>query len=116
MFTYNPFNIPEWRRHPEAAATVEGVQAPGVSLKQEVTCDGCGQSCVKNSRDVRFRKRRNMQLFCSRACARRYFNKVRHGISEVDIQQIRHYRQKKFSSYKIAELTGHARNTVMKYW
>ena len=53
--------------------------------------------------------------FCSHSCAHFYTVSSRQ-ISNEMILHVKQLRQEGFSSYKISDLTGLARNTVMKYW
>ena len=52
--------------------------------------------------------------FCSRSCAASYHSIK--GIDDSVKQQIKELKLSGLSSYKISELVGISRTTVMKYW
>jgi hypothetical protein len=86
-------------------------------------CAYCTDSFILTEAEVNERLAKNVEMaFCSRSCStnfHRYIsktNKIGITINENEIQQIKQLRSKGLSSYKISEITGFARNTVMKYW
>lgn len=85
-------------------------------------CAYCELPFIITERDQNMRLAQNVELaFCSRSCASTYHaynnpNYVNAGISDKDKNKIKELRKNNLSSYKISELTGFARNTVMKYW
>jgi len=92
-------------------------------LKEQYYCAYCTDSFILTEAEVNERLAKNVEMaFCSRSCStnfHRYIsktNKIGITINENEIQQIKQLRSKGLSSYKISEITGFARNTVMKYW
>lgn len=85
-------------------------------------CTYCETRFLLTERQVKMRLAQNVEnAFCSRACS---FNFNRENkekaigktITEEQISLIKDLRSQGYSSYKITEITGIARNTVMKYW
>ena len=77
-----------------------------------------------NGRFIQIRKNASLGLiYCSSSCSS-IFNKLLNPtsstigtpITDEKIKNIKRLKQQGFSSYKISELTGVSRNTVMKYW
>lgn len=81
------------------------------------------------ARELKMRLAQNVEIaFCSRSCAGTFNfkrgiislknneDKRYNSLNDEDITKIKELRKQKLSVYKIAELTGFARNTVMKYW
>ena len=82
-------------------------------------CACCEMPFILTEREVKMRLAQNVELaFCSNKCARIYNPPpINHGITEEEILRIRNMKRNNgLSSYKISEITGFARNTVMKYW
>lgn len=85
-------------------------------------CPNCNGEFFVLASELRFRQSRNQEMFCSRNCSGQYVYENIHkpiggySLTEADIDRIREYRSAGLSSYKISELTGFARNTIMKYW
>jgi hypothetical protein len=85
-------------------------------------CAYCNTPFVLSGRDLNMRIAKGTELaFCTRICAGKYNSEIGNGPPHVSIsyektQQIKQLRSQGLSSYKIAEITGAARNTVMKYW
>lgn len=87
-----------------------------------VPCDYCRELMYITQGEINNRIRKGVHnLFCSRSCSAKYHNTLKEntitiGITNSDIQLIKQLRADGLSSYKIADKTGFARNTVMKYW
>ncbi len=87
-------------------------------------CTNCGIFFHLDKNDLNKRLKHNTTgLFCSKSCNAKYSLEVlkinpliKNGISEEDKVRIKELRKQKLSVYKISEITGFARNTVMKYW
>lgn len=76
-------------------------------------CAYCENPFLLTPSEKSSRLAKNIELaFCSRRCAAMSHSKI----TDIDIQKIKSLRSNGYSSYKIAEITGFARNTVMKYW
>lgn len=87
-------------------------------------CAYCELPFILTEREVKMRLAQNVEMaFCSRSCANNYHalrgttnNLLSNEISEENKLKIKSLRQQNLSVYKISELTGFARNTIMKYW
>lgn len=85
-------------------------------------CVYCDTSFILSGRELNMRLAQGTELaFCTRNCAGKYNTEIGKGpphvsISDEKIQQIKLLRSQGLSSYKIADISGAARNTVMKYW
>lgn len=85
-------------------------------------CDYCKGLFYITQGDINNKLRKGLDhFFCSRSCATKYqyaTNNCHIGklIDNDDIKLIKQLRSTGLSSYKIADKTGFARNTVMKYW
>lgn len=87
-------------------------------------CAYCTNSFILTERVVKMRQKAGVELaFCSRSCSSKYHIEVTgrstltpNLLSQEQIEQIKILRSQGLSSYKISEITGFARNTVMKYW
>ena len=100
-----------------------------VQQKFELVCPNCGCNFSltereMNGRFIQIRKNASLGLiYCSSSCSS-IFNKLLNPtsstigtpITDEKIKNIKRLKQQGFSSYKISELTGVSRNTVMKYW
>lgn len=79
-------------------------------------CTFCNYMFYITDRDLRFR---NIEtICCSRNCADS-LKAIKPNTPreiKVDVDLIKHLRALGLSSYKIAEQTGYARNTIMKHW
>lgn len=87
-----------------------------------VPCDCCTGLIYITQGEINNRIRKGVNhFFCSRSCSAKYHNTLKEntintGLSDSDITLIKQLREQGFSSYKIANETDFARNTVMKYW
>jgi hypothetical protein len=89
-------------------------------------CTNCGVFFHLDKNDLNKRLKHNKTgIFCSKSCNAKYSlnnrliplsNKGINSISEEDKTRIKELRKQNLSVYKISEITGFARNTVMKYW
>ena len=85
-------------------------------------CANCDNAFILTERQVKMRLAQNVEnAFCSKSCSAKYYslysdNPTTKGISEEAINEIKRLRASGLSVYKIAEATGFARNTIMKYW
>ena len=99
-----------------------------VQQKFDLECPNCGKSFTLTEREMggritQIQKNNSIGLiYCSTNCAR-IFNSLLNPsvnigktITENQIENIRSLKRQGFSSYKISEKLGIARNTVMKYW
>ena len=103
-----------------------------VQQKFDLECPNCGKSFTLTEREMGGRITQIQKngytglIYCSRSCSS-IFNKIlKPGnfnsgvvgltIAEDQIQRIKSLKRQGFSSYKISEQLGIARNTVMKYW
>jgi hypothetical protein len=85
-------------------------------------CANCGINFTITERELKMRLAQGREkAFCSRSCCASY--RVNYTYSEkfctIDNSlksKIKQLRLEGNSSYKISEITGVARNTVMKYW
>lgn len=78
-------------------------------------CTYCNELFYITERDLRFRDIET--ICCSRSCAASLQTRQSGPkILQEDIELIKQLRLQGLSSYKIADKTGFARNTVMKYW
>lgn len=93
-----------------------------VQIRHTLQCPFCGNTFTVTDAYLKGKINQGQKnLFCSRSCNSKYHiatNRmpVPACLPEEDIQRIKELRQQGLSSYKISELTGFARNTVMKYW
>lgn len=75
---------------------------------------------TKRQLNMRIKQSKSDLAFCSTVCARTSQfasgNAISKSLPEELISRIKQLKQDGYSSYKISELTGVARNTVMKYW
>ena len=115
---------PEQNREKQRLHYINSVQQ-----KFELVCPNCGCNFSltereMNGRFIQIRKNASLGLiYCSSSCSS-IFNKLLNPTSSVigtpitdeKIKNIKRLKQQGFSSYKISELTGVSRNTVMKYW
>jgi hypothetical protein len=108
----NPFNIPSvWNiRFTE----VNNKKQRGLTVV--IDCPTCNKEFTRFARDVKFRKSKGSLMFCSRSCSAKHYTPTRRHVTTSQIQSIKIMRKSGRSSYRIAEDTGLARNTVMKYW
>lgn len=88
-----------------------------------LVCAQCGMSFLLSRSQMTPRLSQNVEYaFCSRSCASKHqhlrgaISLLKAPISEDLQKQIKDLRNQCLSSYKISEITGCARNTVMKYW
>ena len=82
-------------------------------------CAHCGLPFIITERQKNMRLAQNVKYaFCGRSCVNSFHanNCEFKEISEIDKNRIKELRNNNLSSYKISELTGFSRNTVMKYW
>ena len=103
-----------------------------VQQKFDLECPNCGKSFTLTEREMGGRITQIQKngytglIYCSRSCSS-IFNKIlKPGnfnsgvvgltIAEDQIQRSKSLKRQGFSSYKISEQLGIARNTVMKYW
>ena len=115
---------PEQNREKQRLHYINNVQQ-----KFELVCPNCGCNFSltereMNGRFIQIRKNASLGLiYCSSSCSS-IFNKLLNPtsstigtpITDEKIKNIKRLKQQGFSSYKISELTGVSRNTVMKYW
>ena len=115
---------PEQNREKQRLHYINNVQQ-----KFELVCPNCGCNFSLTEREMNGRfiqNRKNASLgliYCSSSCSS-IFNKLLNPtsstigtpITDEKIKNIKRLKQQGFSSYKISELTGVSRNTVMKYW
>ena len=115
---------PEQNREKQRLQYINNVQQ-----KFELVCPNCGCNFSltereMNGRFIQIRKNASLGLiYCSSSCSS-IFNKLLNPtsstigtpITDEKIKNIKRLKQQGFSSYKISELTGVSRNTVMKYW
>lgn len=86
------------------------------------TCEYCKKDFFVTPSDFNKRSKNKTGMFCSKNCSGKFVvmnNPLIGGgktISEEDKINIKNLRSQGKSSYKIAEQTGFARNTIMKYW
>lgn len=83
-----------------------------------VQCACCGIKFMITERNVKMKLAQNVEYaFCSRSCASRFNSTSSSGAKNTtDVERIKALKQQGLSSYKISEITGYARNTVMKHW
>lgn len=79
----------------------------------ELTCFFCGKKFMRSGRNAYYKESIGMRQCCSRKCK---INFVKREKTDVEINMIKSLREKGMSSYKISEVTGFSRNTIMKYW
>jgi hypothetical protein len=86
-------------------------------------CAYCTNSFILTEAEANERLAKSVEMaFCSRSCSTNYHryisktNTIGTTLGENEIHQIKQLRSQGLSSYKISEITGYARNTVMKYW
>ena len=85
-------------------------------------CAYCETAFILTKRQVNMRMKQSKSglAFCSTECARVLQENrsecIGKTISESDIVKIKQLKSEGLSSYKISEITGFSRNTVMKYW
>jgi len=80
-------------------------------------CAYCEIPFILTEREVKMRLAQKVELaFCSHACSTKYYPPPVITLTCADIERIKNLREQGLSSYKISEITGFARNTVMKYW
>jgi len=118
---------PEQNREKQRLHYINNVQQ-----KFDLACPYCGKVFILSERDMHNKIRQIQKngytglIYCSRSCSS-IFNKIlKPGnfnsgvvgltIAEDQIQRIKSLKRQGFSSYKISEQLGIARNTVMKYW
>ena len=115
---------PEQNREKQRLHYINNVQQ-----KFELVCPNCGCNFSltereMNGRFIQIRKNASLGLiYCSSSCSS-IFNKLLNPtsstigtpITDEKIKNIKRLKQQGSSSYKISELTGVSRNTVMKYW
>ena len=118
---------PEQNREKQRLHYINNVQQ-----KFDLACPNCGKVFILSERDMHNKIRQIQKngytglIYCSRSCSS-IFNKIlKPGnfnsgvvgltIAEDQIQRIKSLKRQGFSSYKISEQLGIARNTVMKYW
>ena len=115
---------PEQNREKQRLHYINNVQQ-----KFELVCPNCGCNFSltereMNGRFIQIRKNASLGLiYCSSSCSS-IFNKLLNPtsstigtpITDEKIKNIKRLKQQGFSSYKISEQLGIARNTVMKYW
>ena len=115
---------PEQNREKQRLHYINSVQQ-----KFELVCPNCGCNFSltereMNGRFIQIRKNASLGLiYCSSSCSS-IFNKLLNPtsstigtpITDEKIKNIKRLKQQGFSSYKISEQLGIARNTVMKYW
>lgn len=87
------------------------------------TCAYCTNQFLLTESEVKKRLDTGVEdAFCSRTCASNFHiqisgrSPIGSGISAQDQARIRELRSQGHSSYSISNLTGFARNTVMKHW
>lgn len=85
-------------------------------------CVACKLPFILSERELKMRQAqtRTGLAFCSKECGR-WYNPIpvppkANSISFEEQGRIKNLREQGFTSYKISEMTGFARNTVMKYW
>ena len=82
------------------------------ALRGSLVVDQLQRCAVCN---IKFRSYR-VQKFCSRICADTRRMPPKRGLSKSVIRYVQKLHASGMSSYAIAERTGLARNTVMRYW
>jgi hypothetical protein len=82
-----------------------------------LTCPNCNAEFERLESYIRAKQSQGQGTFCSRKCAGIHGAAMNgNGVTQEDICKIKELRSQKLSVYKISEMTGFARNTVMKYW
>lgn len=85
-------------------------------------CKWCDTKFILTEREKKMRLAQNVEFsFCSKTCSSKYHSFSGNlflckSIDKEEQIKIKELRNSGLSSYKISEITGFARNTVMKYW
>lgn len=105
-----------------AENTKKGVIEQGKSaINIELVCPICGIMFSRPKNRSYSKTHLGKDICCSKDCgikqARlKLLNNMTTRLSSSDIGKIKELHEDGLSSYKIAELTGFARNTIMKHW
>lgn len=91
------------------------------AISVELVCPICGITFSRPKNRSYSKTHLGKDICCSKDCGRKQarlklLNNTTTSLSHSDIGKIKELHEDGLSSYKISELTGFARNTIMKHW